>query len=832
LGREVNDSLSDEELKQIFVTFYRRAAKEARRKGSPFYFVVDGLDWVTGGYGGQSVLDLLPTALPDGIYLLASSNIEQQVDFSYEPMTIPLFSYAETEAYLSDAGLGKDETKRVFDACGGMPGYLAQIRREILSGFSVEEVLTNLPKEFKHLLEREWKRSAIDNMHVMEGLAVLAYAEMPLRLNQIAKIVNVEQEGFEMDLLSLSMVIEDPEDHRIRFVTDAHRRFVAEKLAGQRGQAEAILIKFLEQDVYTESALIRLPILYRKAGRYDLLKHLVSVEYLTRTLQQRHNIDLLRRNIRLVADAAHETQDWQAMLQYSLVGSMLGTLSKRSSAEAEIEALLALGDYQKCLEMVYQAVLPEDRLQLLAKVGSYLKKNEIPIPSEVLSDLEHMVAEIEPTGVLRERAVEIAADLFYVHSRAAMDLIEKVAGVAEGRQMDVILTVLALRLREDEVGSSNILRSRISNQSLRDFVRVNSPVVAELAPDQLLREANEIDDTSARLFLLRSWCNANRDNPAAINIIHGALEIMTSSTDYSPSMRHLRQFAEPLVVCEGEEVKGAVERFDLLKNTAIDKPAEELVRLELLLSSIEAHESLDKATTRFCQTYFDLEAIPDLDTRCYCLVRMLLSLPQVDPKDHKLQEEIEQRLVQEYQELLNGSADHWAITRRLLAALTNHKPEMAVDFASKLNTVDRRDSAYREILRVYIDRNPKNISLDFIESALSKISEIERRDWTLVRVFERFAQRDMFACVPESRRFAQKITAIGDPRNQSYGFAYISQMMASAGNNEIAETFFGKMMDAWSKIDPKWEQVRIGFDLVPVLSEQTPVLASVRGHIE
>ena len=821
---EISDNLSDNELKQLFFTFYRRAAKKARWEKMPFYFVVDGLDWVTEGYGGESILDLLPTDPLDGIYLLASSSPEQQLTFNHYSWQIPFFSPAETEAYLKSIGLDKEVAKRVYDACEGMPGYLVQIRREIQSGLPVEEVLANLPKGFRNLLERAWKRASIDKEYVLDALAVLAYAEVRLDIVQLALIINAKPENLETHLASVPLVQLDSEKRLIHFVTDAHRRFVADKLADRRGRAEAMLIKYYERNPFSKEALHHLPVLYKKTERYSALKRLVNIEYLTRTLQQERDVDLLRRNARIVADAAYKAEDWQILSQYALVSSMLRTMSTRSTAESEVEALLALGDYQQSFEKAYRAVLPEDRLQLLAKVVSHLKQQEIPIPKEVLSDLEHMVAEIKPTGVLRERVVEIAADLFYVHPQAAMNLIEKVAGTAEGKLLDVILAVLSLKLK-DEVDSARMLRSRISDRSLRDFVRVNSPVVAELTPEQVLAEAREIEDTSGKLFLLRSWCNANRNNPAAIKVIREALEIMTSSTDYSPSMRHLRQFAEPLIACKGDEVKQAVERLDLLKDTAIEKPAEEFVRLELLLASIEARESLDRATDRLYQTYFSVDNISDLDTRCYCLARILLDLPRIDPTDYRLQEEIEQCLISEYQTLLKESAEHWVLTRRLLGALTNYKPEMAIEFASKLNMRERRDRAYREILRVYIDRNPEDIDLDFVETTLARISENERRDWMLVHILERFAQKDMFVRIPQSRRFIDKIALMHDPRDQSYAYAYTSQMMASAGQTKTAEDLFNKMVEVWSAIDPKWEQVSIGFDLVAIIAKHTPELA-------
>jgi len=824
--REVNDDLSGNELKQLFSTFYRRAAKKARAEGERFYFVVDGLEWVTKGYGEQSILDFLPTALPDGIYLLASSAPDQQFRFTYDPWQIPFFSSTETAVYLADIDLEKEQVMRIYNACQGMPGYLAQIRREIESGLSIDDVLTNLPKGFRRLLEREWERSRIDMAHVLDALAVLAYTETSLDLAQLARVIDAELEELETSLTSVPFVQLDPEDGPIRFVTDAHKRFVVDKLSPRRAQAEAMLIEYCEQDPFSDSALIQLPVLYKRTERYDALRRLVSVEYLTRTLQQEQDLSLLRRNARLMADAAYKAEDWPTLFKYSMVGSILRTVSTRSAMETEVEARLALGDYRQSFEMAYQAALPEDRLQLLARVGSHLKRHEVLIPAGVLSDIEHIVADIRPTGPLRDRVVEIAADLFYIHPQAAMDLIEKVIGTdTEGQLMDIILAVVTLRLK-DEPDSAEMLKSRIRDRSLRDFVRVSSPLVAELSPEQALSEASEIDDTSGQLFLLRSWCNANRDNPEAISVIREALEIMTTRTDYSPSMRHLRQFAEPLIGCEGDEVYRAVERLDLLKDTAIGEPADERTRLELLLASIEARQSRDKATTRLYQAYLDLDGIPESDTACYCLARILLGLPNIDPTDHRLEKEVAERLINEYRTLLEGSARHLTLTRRLSGALTKYKPDMAVEFASQLNTRDRRDMAYREILRACTDQEPKDIDLDFVDDVLARISETERRDWTLARILERFARKDMFAHVAEARRFMDKIADMRDPRHRSYAYAYCSQMMASAGKTNAARRLVGRVVEAWSTIDQKWDKVRIGFELVGIIAQYTPEEAS------
>jgi hypothetical protein len=228
----------------------------------------------------------------------------------------------------------------------------------------------------------------------------------------------------------------------------------------------------------------------------------------------------------------------------------------------------------------------------------------------------------------------------------------------------------------------------------------------------------------------------------------------------------------------------------------------------------------------------ELEDLPELDVHCYCLVRVLLSLSRIDPEDPlQMKAEIEKGLPNKYKQLLRDSAHHWALTQRLLAALTNYKPEMAVDFASELNTVDRRDEAYREVLRVYTDRDPESIDLSFVEDVLSKIPEKGRRDWTFVRVLERFVEKGLFSEVPQVRQFIidnfiGDIPEVLSPVERSLAYARSLQMMASVDNSKAVNGIFDEMVEAWSSIDKRWQQINVGFDLSAIIARDAPELAN------
>ena len=812
------DQLDTDGLKQLFPDFYRKVAQEARGSKAPFYFVIDGLEWIPVDSREQTILELLPAEPHSNVYLLASSEPGRNFRFVHDRWDIPPFAFRDTELYLDGLGLSKDEIQRVHKSCQGMPGYLAAIRRLMASGVSFQELPAKLPEELRGLFEIEWARTRATDETWLTALAVLAYSREPLTLPVLGQIVSADIEELRQGVGTASFLRLEPKDQAVSFVSDAYKQFVVERLRSKRERAEELLVDYYGRDPYAKASLVLLPAYLAKPGSYEQLKSLVTTDYLTRALDSSRDIAPLRRTLQLAADQAFQAEDWQTLPRYTLASSILRAVSMRPVAEAEVEALLELGDYGQAFEVAYQALLPEDRLQLLARVCSRMQQGGLSAPENVIAELEQMAATIDPAG-LRERAIEIAAVLFDLLPQAAIDLVERSAGEPS---LDVARATLALRLETD---STELLRSRITDQSLRDFARANSPRVAKLTAEEVMAEAEKIKDTSGRLFLLSAWCNENRKNPSANDVVGKALEIITGDPSYAISMRLLRRLAEPLKASTASEVKRLIERLDLLKATAINRPAEEAVRLELLLASLEAKQSREIGVNRLLETYFSLDDIAELDVRCYCLARILISLPEVDPEDSlQLKTEVEQRLVKEYEVLLQGSAAHLAVTRRLLRSLTIYKPELALKFATKLNAAERRDRAFQEVLWVYADLPSGEIDLSFIEMVLNKISEVERRERALVRLIERFADLGLFADMPQVRLFLDQIEQMQDPRNQCYACAFALNAIAVSETN-LVDSLSQRLIAALRNVDTQWERVGLGFDLATIVAKNAPEFA-------
>lgn len=825
------DQLPDSRLMTRFATLYRRVGERARVEQVPFFFVVDGLDWVKDDYGQLSIVDLLPTDLPRNVYLLISSSRQHRFNFQYSRESVMPFAPSETEAYLQDLQLTKEQLRIVHDISGGTPGYLAQIRRGLHAGDVIDDYVAQLPRSLAELLAHEWEGASIEDDIVVRILAILAYSTARVGLRELSQIVEASEEDVQEMVAQVPMIVVlDNPERTVKFVTDTHHKYAIQRLAAHRLDAMELLISHYQRDPFSRSALYELPVLYKETESYEALRQLISADYLVQILRDGSpELSLIRRNAQLVADAALASQDWNTLAEFAVIGSAISTVTRGATAAAEIEALLTLGDYDQALKISYNSILLEDRLEMLGMCARYMKQEGIPFPTDLLGELAHLVSAVTPTGISHERAIEIAADLFYVNPQSAMELVDKVSDTAgHGSAMDEILAVLSLRLSEKEDFASQ-LGEHISDERIRDFVRASSRIVGKLDADQALQEAREIGDTSGRLFFLRSWCNANRENCGALAVVREATEIMTASDDYSTSMRELRQFAEPLPACaDDKSVQEVVGRFDILKNTAIREPFEELVRLELLLAEAELRGNSEDGESRLINVYLSLNDLPEdqLDALCYSIVRLLLSLPKFPP-GLLTSEELVNELLINLQTLLEQSAEHWLLTQRLIHVLTSYEPNLAVKVAEGLNISIRRDTAYLQILRAYI-RTQSEPDLSFIETIIQRISDPARRDVAFTLALDLLSHTGNAPHAELVRDWASILARIEEMRsneNKCYAYAFGLRLLAASAQSQLVDEVLERLREAWGAIDANWKQVDVGYSLVIILAEDQPDFA-------
>lgn len=824
LGRQTGGigKLRTDELRQLFQDFYRGLVQTARRQKQTYYFVVDGLEWSDLESRERSILRLLPTEPGSNIRLLLTATPAWTPDFAHDRWDIPFFSMRDTEAYFATSGIQPSVVRKIHQRCQGMPGYLAAIRRVVASGTDLQTLFDSLPDALRGMFEVEWNRASIHDESLPGALGILAFADEPLSSGSLAEITGTDKELLERDLRTISFLQRSPSDATISFVSDAYKLFAREMLRTRRESCEDLLVQFYSRDPYTNSSLLLLPTYLAKPTSYLKLRELVTSEYLLRSLDVTRDTFLLRRTLRLASEQAYQADDWPSVQRFTLASSILRTVSTEAAHDDEVEALLVLGDHGTALETAYQAILPEDRLDLLARVAHHMHRNGAAVPQQVIADLEQMADAINAPS-LADRAVDIAATLFDLLPERALHLVDRsVGGDSGSRSLDIARASLAIRLQRDP---KDLVKSGISDVFLRDFASAYSPRIANLTANEVLAEIENASSTSAKLFIVTSWCNENRQQPSAAAVVEKGLEAITNDPSYGVSMRLLRQLAEALRSAPEDAIGKLIDRLDLLKKTAVKRPVEEALRLELLLAVLHARRSRDESVNRILELYLQLDAVSDIDARCEGIARVLLALHEVDPDDKQnLRREFEVRLGQEYDALLSASAEQFDISQQMLRAVTRYNPNIAIDFASRLNTQDRRDQAFVEILKNII-RPDIPIALSTLRDLLARVTNAERRDVALVDSIRRLAGLKLFETQPEMRSIVEDVKSLIDPQDRCVAYAHVISSLASNETIQYKTDLAAHLTSSLDQVDELWQLVNLSFSLSRTVAKTHPDLA-------
>lgn len=834
---EISLDLQEQQLMQLFYRMYRELVSYVRNSDdTPYFFIIDGLDKLFDKQAEDNILPYLPPSDPSGVYLLLSSKGGRDRFSNIKPEVVPIqsFSLGETLEFFSPL-LEKEQAKLIYEATQGMPGYLADIYRKIKNkSENLDNVLGNLPNTFRKFIEKEWEELK-SKEHFIDMLALIVYSPESLNINNICEVLKIEKLQAEEVLNGINFI--ESINSGIIEINNSYKNFLIEKLIPYRDQTTQALISYYEKKQINDSALF-LPDLYRQADNYESLVKLINVENLTTTLGNQRSSYLVRRNIRSLSEMAYSRNDHQRLFWGALTESLFTKLiSTPPAIETQIHALLAQENYDQAIKLSYSCFLPEDRLMLFSKIGTEMIKKDHPVPIELIKSIEESVElidnTVELTEALADKLLDICADLIAIQTNLALTLIEKIAESRgnsnhKNKLMDLLLTNVLIKAGPDDTTAEKI-KAQISNESLNDFARAASSVLEKLSVEEVYKRIAQIQDVSAKVYLLQSWCNTNKNSPNLCEVIRFALDLMNNSQDYSPTQLQLRQLAQCLLHNidnhETDKLQALVEQFDIYKDTIIKHPIDENARLELILAQLLKRWSPNEATERYYSVYFSIDSIMDIDSRCFVIVRLLLTLKELAPDDKKLEREFVRELDMYFETLLNSSADHLEITKKIISAITIYNYELAAKFAGKLNTVRRRDYAFGEILKQYTSSKIDKYSINFIYETLDKIETVVYREWVFIRILKRFTRYNTNEHYSNKLRYLGRIQSITHSMGKTFALAYFISWIYK-DNSDKSIQLFDTLKSTFQSIDCLWEQVRTGFEISSILAAANRELAS------
>jgi len=506
--------LSKEEIKDpesANESFFRncilKLSRRARIENKKYYFIIDGLDEIPeDSYVIKDmIIDLLPVGIPQFRFLLTGS-ISKHFNGKFKsiiPKSYPLtgFTLDESEKFLSDITIDKGSLKEIYLTCKKMPGNLSAVKRILQSGMSVDEFINEMPSQLSGLFELEW-RSVKDNNVDDKLLALIAFTHKSLTIDELAELIDIDKEEVEISLSNLSFIcIEHEKGSVVGYVTEAFRRFAKEKLYYLKNTTNELLINHLLKNPKSEIAVTYLPGYLEQAGKYeDILKYL-SPDHFLDVLSRTQSLSVLESKAELGIKAAYKSNRDGDLVRFSVQKSILKDYEGAEVWRSEVEALIALGDFDKAILLSQSMILKEDTLHSLAIICRKKREKGLPIETELIEQIDNLYKEIDKQDI-KEQAVQIASDLVHVRPELAMNLIESSTDSHEsGNELDWAFAKLTLAAINNETKTQGVetvesITSKIKDPNIKSLSESVKLLIKNESAKDLINSVSKFESTN------------------------------------------------------------------------------------------------------------------------------------------------------------------------------------------------------------------------------------------------------------------------------------------------------------------------------------------------
>ena len=844
------------------VSFSRRDARDGvlqrhiqnlgKRHGkNTFYFVLDGLTEIPDGVMRAEIASLLPVGLGFPVIVSGESELLPPVLRDNRRLkttqAVP-FSLAEVKEYFGDVEREESKVRQIYQDFGkGVPANLASIRRSLLAGLDFE-LLTG--KDERELFEQEWEHVVTDE--VAENIvSVVAHSRHRLPVHALCQMLNVEDRTIQARIKEISFLQLDRSGSHVGFVSRSVADLVEGMVAETKGKVVEMLVRHILDNGTEESpdAANTVPSYLRESGRLDELMAFFSPDYFCNALEKSQSFAPITKQLQIGIESAVERGEDGELMRFGLERSAIMEIESAQVSRHEIEALMTTGQVQQAISLSDRCPLREDRLHLLAVIARCGKEGGTPVGEEILDQIRQLHSQIDPKS-LGDKAFEIAAELIPCVPDLAVSLIEQ-GSPADGdeNELDIAyvrLSITAAARQSTASGDADnleMIRNRIRNPRLRGFTSALTGKV--LSALEVLAEAESIEATSDKLFILRKWIIENSAREDAADVAEYGLRTIVKATGYAPNVRVLRELSMPLLhVSDPDKARLLVRNFDGQRTTVEDQgPTEEVVRLQLNIAAAEHLYDKQACADRLIEVYLSVDELADVSTKASCLARILATLQVLDSSgeiDEKWQltSQSSKELDTAIHKLLDDTGEQFDVTRRIIRSLASFDGNRSLNLARNLNTASRRERALVLAIEAILESDSPRVDLKRIRAAYDDLQTSESRDQTAATVAEYLARigpncdqmfvqsgiklfQDIFFCIQDLTIRCKVLCLLDGLRDKGLYAA------SEAECRDIAE----RIKNALEEIEPGWRRIDTGLRVARSIAEWAPPLAEEYLHL-
>jgi len=525
-----------ESLKSLFSELWNSLYRRAKSRKVHYYLVIDGLEWGLIGKEGSRIIDLFPLqTFSSSPYMILSCNANKVDELSgyreYQKIESEswLFNLSETKEYFRDvAKLSSEEINKIHNKYSGIPGHLKIVKNAVLTNpdFELDSAPDDLNALIKQQVEFVFKSSTIVTLYALKLLAV---SPVPLLANMLAEMTNKDVNSIVDELKRTGLIRYDSGRDRLEYVDESTKKFFKLSIGDKRQSIISQLLDHVKNKATGEDILIDLLLI--EVGDYDGLKSRLTIPAIIKTVSDSSTgISGIIKRFQAASEMAHQKNDTDGLMQCMIGTNVAKSFVSHAINQAEISALIAIGESQEALRKAY--ALPEvtTMIRLLARTYSSIKERGNTVPNDAQDSLKTMVENLRIKEIDEEIIQGIALDLFPILPDTAISLLETVIKRTEKQNIvESAIEILSENIQEQKREEVRLaVKDKIHTGK---FVRLISKWLNKLSFEGLVKELKSIENTKATEYIIREWCRQNPENEKIVYKQYYYGKILLSQTE-------------------------------------------------------------------------------------------------------------------------------------------------------------------------------------------------------------------------------------------------------------------------------------------------------------
>lgn len=826
----------------LLKSYYSDLQRLAKQRREVVYFVIDGIEEFDSSDQQlltQQLQDILPMGIPQFRFVFSGdesiyrSLLGTRLLMKSFPLTE--FGLDETRTLFSSHGLTIEAANEINNICRGMPGRLTGVLRAMDRGISPNQFVQDTPTEF---FEVDWKQVDLKDANLIRILALLAHDLKPHTVGDIGTILEMPEEQIRDRLRAINFMIVEPTTENVRFANAGLRRYVAERLKDKKVHIQKLLIKRLIATPTSQESVLELPEYLEEAAQFQDLLDLLTPDHILRILERSQTLSRVADTVLRGFRSAKKLDRDADLLRFGIQKSIIAELAAANIWESEVAALTALNRDAEALALANNAVLREDRLQMLAALAHGVWLRGDTVQPELLDQISLLIDNPNYWSLGRH-ARNIASKLICVSPDLATTLLKKAKSPVDDDDIDrtfAHVTLTALRDLKDERRRAEAIESVARTRQdpfARDLLEAVNVLSGRLSPADVCERSNDIQQEEAKITILRYWCLRNGNVKDADLVAAQALRVALATTSAQIDSSLLSHLSRALPGApDANRKKELIAAFDGVRASAERLgPSVDYVRLQLGIALAEVDVDPDAAEARLIETLDYVARIGDLPSRgeAYAAflghLRMLPSTAPIISKD-LLEQQCGNELESVVLMLAESTADHYLALGGIISALAPGFVTKALDYTRVVNTELRRDAVLIDVVRALVQRPVAEIDLGSLSTVLQRIARSESRDQAVLVIMERFEDETAInsnqidALLPIISSLFEMRESVMTCRALVCALKVLHR--ASPRHDSFVDHILLKLRTRWDQIDIGWVRIDTGFGIARDLASFSP----------